>query len=555
MKQSADLVLLGGQVYTMDACRSSAQAVAVSKGKIVFVGSDQDAQSYVGGGTKVQELAGRMVLPSFHDSHCHLMDGGMQLSQCMLQDAETKDQALSAVKKFGQEHKDDAWLMGAGWALPLFPDANPGKEDLDAIEPDRPVFLLSQDEHSAWLNSKALALAGISKETGDPPRGRIERDKQSGEPTGTLRESAVDLVRAVLPKPTDRQRADGLERAVHLANSFGITSVQDADCNQDALNAYLEVQRRGQLNLKVVAALHVDPALGIKQVPRLIDMRSQFSQGRLKATATKMFADGVIETHTAGMLQPYTDRNSDNGILNFPKEEFDQLVALLTLAKFQIHVHAIGDGAIHEALDAFEKCSQAKTLDLRDEIAHLEVIAPPDIPRFRQAGVVANCQPFWAYSDTYIKQCTLPLIGDDRAKHLYMFGSLYRSGATLAGGSDWPVTTMNPLDEIQVAITRQGLDEKTELPLLPDERLSLPDALAMYTINGAFVNHEECQTGSLEVGKAADLIVLSKDLFSLDPHELHTAKVLLTLLDGAPVFRDENFPEQDVAEKTRAAIP
>ncbi|HEY9775440.1 MAG TPA: amidohydrolase [Planktothrix sp.] len=543
----ADLVLLGGRVYIMDAVRSNAEAVAVSAGKIAFVGNDQDAQAYVGAQTKVVELGGRMVLPGFYDCHCHLMDGGMIISQCDLDNAQTKQETLETIKKYAEAHKKESWIQGAGWSLPLFPDASPRKEDLDSVVADRPVFLLSQDCHSAWVNSKALQLAGVTAKTPDPPRGRIERDAKTGEPSGTLRESAVELVHQVAPKASDKERADGLERAVELANKFGITSVQDADCNADVLNAYLEVQKRGKLNLKVVACLHTDPSEGIAQLPRLIRMREKFSQGRLRATSAKIFADGVIEAHTASMLEPYSDRANEKGIANYTADELTKLVSMLNLAKFQVHIHAIGDRAVRDALDAFETDGGIKNIDLRNEIAHLEVVAPEDIPRFRQLGIVANCQPFWAYSDPYIKQCTLPLIGEERAKRLYLFGNLYRSGASMCGGSDWPVTTLNPLDEIQVAVTRQALGDEREAPLLPEQKLELPDAIAAYTINGAFVNHEEHETGSIEVGKAADLIVVSKDLFTLDPHEIHNAKVQLTLLDGQEVYRDESFPPQDVA--------
>jgi predicted amidohydrolase YtcJ len=545
--EKADLVLVGGHIYTMDASRTWAQAVAIREGKIIYVGSDLGAQKYVGSGTHVQELAGRMILPGFHDSHVHLMDGGMHLSECDLDDATTKDAALKMIADYAKAHQSDPAVIGSGWALPLFPDASPSKEDLDKVVPDRPALLLSQDYHSAWANSLALRAAGITKETADPPRGKIERDGNA-EPSGTLRESAVQLVQHVMPQATDKDRVAGLARAVELANRFGITSVQDADADANVLNAYLELQRQGKLTLKVVAALHTDPALGVGQVDKMQRTRAKFTQGRLRATSAKIFADGVIEAHTASMCSPYSDRPDCRGIPNYTAADLSKLVAMLSLARFQVHIHAIGDQAVHDALDAFQAAGFADSSQLRHEIAHLELISPGDLERFRELGVVANCEMFWAFNDPYITTCTVPLIGPERSKQLYLFGSLYRSGATVAGGSDWPVTTLNPLDEIEVGVTRQSIDQNKLEPLLPDQRLALPDALAAYTINGAFVNHEEHETGSLEPGKAADLIVLDKNLFAIDPSEIHKAKVVMTMLDGAEVFRDESFPQQDVAQ-------
>ena len=361
-----------------------------------------------------------------------------------------------------------------------------------------------------------------------------------------MREDAVDLVSRVLPKLSDHQRAEALLRAVKIANRFGITAVQDAHADAEILNAYLDLQRRNQLSLKVVAALGTDPERGVEQVAQLMRMREKFSQGRLKASTVKIFADGVIESHTASLLEPYTDRPGYRGLPNFNKEKLAELVSALSLARFQIHVHAIGDQAVRDTLDAFE-AAHATDRDLRHEIAHLELISPADMPRFQKLGVIANCQALWAFNDPYVVKCTLPLIGAERAKSLYRFQSLYRSGAILAGGSDWNVSSMNPLDAMQVAITRMGLENEGGEPLLPDEKMSLPDVVAMYTINGAFANHQERENGSIEVGKAADMIVLDKNIFAIPPSEVHNAKVVLTLLDGAEVFRDESFPPQDFA--------
>lgn len=542
----ADMVLLGGSIYTVDNTRRWSEAVAISNGKIIYVGTDRGVQPFIGGRTRVQELSGRLVLPGFHDSHVHLLDGGIHLNECNLDNANSKEELFATIKQYAAAHPALAWVRGAGWALPIFEGANPRKEELDAIISDRPAAFVSADAHSIWANSLALRAAGITKDTKDPPHGRIERTAD-GAPSGTLRESAVELLEDAMPRLSDKERVKGLADAVALANRFGITSVQDADCNADVLNAYLELQRQSRLTLKVVAALHTYPDRGPAQVRQLIRMREKFSVGRVHATTAKIFADGVIEAHTAALQEPYADRPNEKGMPNYTPEALNELVSALSLARFQIHIHAIGDAAVHNALNALEG-EAAQNTQLRPEIAHLELVDPADIQRFRKIGVIANCQPFWAYNDTYIQKCTAPLLGKERSSRLYQFQSIYQTGANMCGGSDWPVSTMNPLEAIQVAVTRQPPDKPNEPTWLPDERLALPDAIAAYTIGGAYANHDEADNGSIEVGKAADLIVLDKNVFAIPKMEIGKAKVVLALLDGTEVFRDESFPQQDVAK-------
>lgn len=549
--RSADLVLLDGNVCTMDASRTWASAIAIKDGKILYVGNDASANAFVGPNTSVQELSGRLVLPGFHDSHVHLTDGGIALAECALDSASSRAETLKIIEKYVLEHPNEPWIIGAGWSLPFFPNACPTRQELDAVTGQRPAVFFSQDYHSAWLNSAALVAANITKETREPAHGRIEREPDSHEPIGTLREDAIELVKHAMPERTDAQRLEGLERAVHLANRFGITAVQDADADAKILNAYLALQRLGKLSLNVVAALHTEPERGTKQVAQLARMREKFSQGRVHANMVKLFADGVIEAHTASLMEPYTDRSSERGLPNFTHDDLVKIVEALALAKFRIHVHAIGDQAVHDALDAFES-AHSPNLDLRHEIAHLELIAPQDIGRFRRLGVIADCQPFWAFNDPYITQCTLPLVGPERSNRLYQFQSLYSTGTTVACGSDWPVTTLNPLDAIEVAVTRQSIEKDKHAPLIPEERMALPDVIAAYTINGAFAADAETHNGSIENGKDADVIVLDKNIFAIPPSEIHNAKVVLTLLEGTEVFRDESFPQQDVAQDNRS---
>jgi len=540
--QAADLVFRNGAVYTLDAARRWAEAVAVKAGRIVYVGTDRGAASWIGPQTVVIDLQGKMLLPSFHDSHVHPVSSGIEMGECLLGEMTSVDQILEAVRRYAEQNPQKPWIRGTGWQLPLFADANPHKSLLDKIVPDRPVYLAAADGHSVWVNSRALEVAKITKATLDPKTGRIERDPVTGEPTGTLREAAVDLVARYLPTYTPEDYLIGLRRALAMANRFGITSLQDADVNELLLNAYAALDRRGELTARVVAALYVEPSQGESQIPRLRALRRKYQGRRLRATATKIFADGVIESHTAALLEPYLGTNADRGKAKLEPEVFKPLVAALDRAGFQVHIHAIGDRAIRNALDAFEFArTKNGSRDSRHHIAHLELFSPQDIPRFRRLGVIANFQPLWAFADPYIVKLTIPVLGPERSRWLYPIHSLAATGAVIACGSDWSVTSMNPLEAIQVAITRRGLDEGQGPAWIPEETVDLAQMLAGYTINGAYVNFEETETGSIETGKAADLIVLDRNLFEIPAQEIHTAKVLLTLLEGKAVYRDAGF--------------
>lgn len=541
-RATPDLVLRGGFVYTMDATRRWADAVAVSNGKIVYVGSSSGAEALATARTRVFDLKGRMVLPGFHDSHVHPVSGGVELGQCDLNGLTSAEQVYEAIRKYSAEHRDRPWVVGGGWDLPLFPDANPRREALDALVPDKPAYLSAADGHSAWVNSRALEKSGITKDTPDPPQGRIEREAGTGVPSGALRESAMDLVAKNIPKLTSADRIEGLRKALAMANRFGITSLQEASATEEILEAYRELDRRRELTARVLAAQYVDPAQDEAQVPELVKRRARYAGERLRATAAKIFADGVIESHTAALLEPYVDRPGDRGIANLEPDLFNRLVARLDREGFQLHVHAIGDRGVRLALDALEAAEKANgRRDARHTIAHLELIHPDDRSRFARLGVVANFQPLWAYRDPYISKLTEPVLGPERSRWLYPIGSVARTGAVLAAGSDWSVSSMNPLEATQIAVTRRGLTDSRGESWLPEERIDLATMLAAYTVGGAYVFGHERETGSIEVGKAADLVVLDRNLFSIPPQDIHRTKVLLTLLEGREVFRAPEF--------------
>ncbi|HEY2249441.1 MAG TPA: amidohydrolase [Planctomycetaceae bacterium] len=484
-----------------------------------------------------------MLLPGFHDAHVHLVGGGIELGQCNLRDTTTVDQVIAAVRQYAERQPGKKWIRGGGWPLTMKGEA-PHKSLLDGVVSDRPVILDAADGHSSWANSRALEAAGITKETHDPARGRIERDPETGEPTGILREAATRLVIERAPPDTHGEFVDGLRRGLKLANRFGITSVQEAGATEQYLKAFVELDKSDELTVRTVAAMRFDPSKQeSQQLPQFVEWRTKFQGKRLRTTAVKISEDGVIETRTAALLQPYLGTGrQERGWLNLEPEVLKPVAAELDRLGFQIHIHAIGDRAIQTSLDALEFArARNGSRDSRHHVAHLEVFDPPDIARFRRLGVVANFQPSWAWADSYIVGLTLPVLGAQRSRFLYPIRSVANTGAVIACGSDWSVSSMNPLDAIQTGVTRRGLAADPGPAWIPEEAVDLPLLLAGYTINGAYLNFEETETGSVEVGKAGDLIVLDRNLFEIPAHEIHRAKVLLTLLEGKEVYRDEGF--------------
>lgn len=535
LHEPADLVFRKGVVMTLDARQPRAEAVAVAGGRIVYVGSEQGIEEWIGPQTDVVDLAGGTLLPGFQDSHIHLVGGGLRLDACQLGSFTTREEILAEIRRYAEAHPDRPWILGGGWALPAFPQANPHKSLLDAIVPDRPVALSAADGHSVWVNSRALELARITKETPDPPNGRIERDA-TGEPTGTLRESAAQLLATVVPKRSPQEYADGLRKALKLAAESGITSIQDASARSEELEAYAALDRSGELTVRVTAALRAGPEKGLDQIPEFIRQRATYRGKRLRAETVKIFVDGVIEARTAALLEPYVG-SDDRGHPNWEPEALDQMVAALDREGFQIHVHAIGDHAVRLALDAFEKARAANgPRDARHQIAHLELIDPQDIPRFQSLGVIADFQPLWAWDDPYINDLTVPVLGPERSRWLYPIGAVAKTGAVVVGGSDWPVTSMYPPAAIQIGITRRDPAAGPGPAWLPEHTVDLQTLLAAYTIQGAFAAFQEKTTGSIEAGKLADLVVLDKDITQVPAHEIAGVKVVRTFMEGKEVW-------------------
>lgn len=537
----ADMVLRGGAVYTLTPGRPWAQAVAIREGRIQYVGDDSGATALIGSRTVVHELNGRMVLPGFNDSHSHPLSAGLELGEARLYDARSVAEVEGVIRAWATANPNAPWVRGNGWQLPVFPNANPTRELLDRLVPDRPAFMWAADGHSAWVNSKALEQAGITKETKDPSDGRIERDA-NGVPNGTLREGATALVSKHLPPYTPEMRIGAARRGLAEANKFGITSITDADAGEEYLDAYLMLENRGELSARVNATLHSTDTTADVETARFVADRKKYNGGRLSVGAVKFYADGVIEAGTAALLEPYLDRKGSRGELNYEPDDLTNRFAAVDKEGFQIHVHAIGDRAIRTTFDALEETRRRNgPRDARPIMAHIELFAPTDITRFRTGHVIASFQPVWSQADPYITRLTEPQLGPARSRWLYPMASVMNSGAVVVGGSDWSVSSLNPLDAIQVAITRREPEAGDGPAWIPQETVDLPRMLALYTINAAYASRSESQVGSVEVGKLADLIILDRNLFAVPVTEIHKAKVLLTLLEGKAVWQDSSF--------------
>lgn len=541
-EERADTVLLGAAVHTAAGPRPRFDAVAVRGGRIVRVGFERDLRDLIGPATRVLRLDGRMVLPGFQDAHVHPSHGGLAELRCELHRAADRAAYEARVSAYANEHPDAAWIEGGGWAMPAFPGGIPRKEWLDPLVPDRPVYLTNRDGHGAWVNSRALEMAGITRDTPDPVDGRIERD-QDGSPSGTLHEGAMNLVGSLVPPTTAGDLEEALRLAQRRLHALGITAWQDAWVTPDVLEAYRALAERGELTARVVAALWWERDRGLDQVAGLLARRASGQVGRLRATSVKIMQDGVCENYTAALLGPYVGRDgrptSNAGLSMVEPELLRAAVTRLDSEGFQVHVHAIGDRAVREALDAFEAAQAANgRRDSRHHIAHIQVIHPDDVPRFRSLGVVANAQPLWACNDQQMTELTIPFLGEERSAWQYPFADLRRSGAVLAFGSDWPVSTPNPLLEMEVAVNRVYPGDRAAQPFLPGQRLDLPAALDAFTTGSAFVNHLDDSTGTVEVGKMADLAVIDRDLFAPDAGPVGDARVLLTLVEGEAVHAE-----------------
>jgi predicted amidohydrolase YtcJ len=564
MSRYSDLVFTGGPVYTVDVARRlmvrataadgrPASAVAVAGGRIEAVGDSGDGQiaDLTGPQTQVFDLRGRPLLPGFQDAHVHPAFAGITMIGCNLIGAVSLDEALARISGYADANPQREWIAGSGWRMEWFERGTPDRRALDAVTGGRPAYLSNRDGHGAWANTRALQLAGIDAGTPDPADGRIEREPDGG-PQGTLHEGAADLVGTLVPDVSFDERLAGLMLAQQHMHARGITAWQDAIVGNylgsaDPLPVYLAAAQAGTLTARVRGALWWDRARGGEQLPDILARRESGQAGRFSASTVKIMQDGVAENFTAGMIEPYLDptgcHQHGSGLSYVDPDALKQYVSSLDAEGFQVHLHAIGDRAVREALDAIEAARTANgaattSHDTRHHIAHLQVVHPDDIGRFAGLGVTANMQALWAAHEPQMDELTIPFIGPERTQRQYLFGDLLRSGARLAAGSDWAVSSANPLRAIHVAVNRSlpGATGAEAEPFLPGQALGLAEAMAAYTAGSAYVNYLDHETGTIEPGKLADVIVLDRDPFAGPASEIADTAVQATYVEGEPVY-------------------
>ncbi len=546
--KAADLLLTDGYVYTVDSARRVTEALAVSGDRIVFVGGNSEARDWIGSQTRVIDLQGKMVLPGFVDSHCHITSGVCEIYEPILHGIHDVEGYQQAVREFAIANPGLQGIQAGGWVNAVFGPHGPTKDLLDAVVSNIPVVLFSEDYHNAWVNSRALEIAGITANTPNPADGIIERDAK-GNPSGTLRESAVDLAKKAVPPYSVEQILQGLEYFQKKALSLGITTVYNplvSIKDTTDLQALRKWEGSGKMWLRVPSAVEVEPGDPFDIVEELLEMRNREKGEYFQIVAAKIFMDGVLEGGTAYLEEPYLHMPESRGILNWDPRKYNRMCIALDKAGFQIHVHSIGDAATRITLDGFAEARRLNGVrDSRHGITHIQLVNPADIERFAELGVIAVPQPYWFVVDASYDQA-LRYIGSERAVRQYPMKSFFEKGVVVSSASDYNVTLHpNPLLAIELGVTRSVpsddrmyADPDFDASLVPSERVSVQEMIASFTINGAYAGFLEDEIGSLEVGKKADFIILDQNILEMIPTEIHHARVLLTFFDGREVFQD-----------------
>ncbi|NKX55152.1 amidohydrolase [Arthrobacter mobilis] len=550
----ADWVFHSGRIFDGVRLHPEATAVAVTDGRITAVGTDAQVRAAAGSAAGTVDLDGRLLSPGFTDAHVHAVYGGVERLGCDLTQVSGADAVLATVREYAAA-TDREWITGGGWHMADFPGGTPAKELLDAVVPDRPVYLINRDHHGAWVNSRALELAGIDARTPDPADGRLERDGR-GNPAGTLHEGAMDLVGRFVPEPTEEELIEGLLEAQRYLHAQGVTGWQEAILGDyagypDASRIYRRLAGEGLLTGRATGALWVPRGTTADNLGELVagfeERRRENAAAGFSTTSAKIMVDGVAENQTAAMLEPYlrpcscaettghAAAEETRGLTYLPREVLLAAAAALDAAGFDLHLHVIGDRAVRNGLDAVEHARKINGCSAgRHHMAHIQVVHPQDVPRFAALGVTANAQAFWACNDDQMTELTLPILGPERAGWQYPFNSLVSAGTALAMGSDWPVSTPDPWQAIHVAVNRRAPGSPEAAPLVPAEALPLQTALAAYTSGSARLNRLD-DGGRVRVGGLADLVVLDSNPFELAPEDLHTVRADLTMVGGQAV--------------------
>ena len=538
----AEILIVHAKVYTLDPQKPWAQAIAIRHGKILAVGRDEEVERYRGIGTKRIDAGGKLVLPGFTDCHIHFLDGSLSLGRVNLEGAKDPAEIQQRLKAYAAQHPGNDWLLGRGWNYAMFGAAAlPDKKYLDELFPARPVFLEGYDGHTYWANSKAMALAGIGKVTPDPANGVIVRDPQTGEPTGALKESAAELVAKVIPKPNREAKLRALRSGLKWANQNGLTRVHSAGGDFPELDLFDELRQEKQLSVRFYIAYFQDPPeLRQQDIEAMETARKKYHDDWIDTGAVKFMVDGVVESHTAAFLEPYSDDPSTRGPLFWDAAKYQSAVAEMDKRGFQIFTHAIGDNGIRTALNAYESAEKSNHAnDRRNRIEHIEDINAADIPRFGRLGVIASMQPLHSYPDSDTLDVWARNVGPERATRAWVWKSISDNGGRYAFGSDWPVVTLNPWEGIRTAVTRQTAEGTPKEGFVPSQRLTVAQAVEGYTLGAAFAGHRETTEGSLVPGKAADVIIVDRNIFEIDPHTIGDTKVVTTIVGGKIVYEGD----------------
>lgn len=547
--EPADLLFIDAVIHTIDVQRPNAQWLAIRRSRIEAMGMGKPPASLTGPKTRVVNAHGKLILPAFHDAHTHPIWGGLSYSRCPLYEGNSVEDYQKLIAKCAAEDREATWVYGVGWRDGLFkPEGIPTKAQLDAVVSDRPAVFSSVGGHSLWLNSKALEAAGITRNTPDPPHGRIDRDA-NGEPIGGLQEAAVELVASRIPPPSAAAREKALLYAIHYFNSIGIVGFHDAlvpirgkDPAQvippGVPETYTTLQKKGELKAYVTLALAWDRSAGLEQLPGILEAEKTLNAAGIHARGVKFLLDGVPAQRTAALLDPYSDKPDEKGALEVDPATLNSAVTALDRQGFQIHVHAIGDRAVRTALDAFEKAHTGNHSTLnRPLISHLNLVSPGDYSRFKSLGVTPIFQPLWACLDDYMVMTGIR-VGAARMEHMYPVASLMHAGVSVAYGSDWPVASANPFEGIEVALTRRAPSATTGDLLAPTERIKLDDAVRNYTLHSAYALHVDDRSGSLTIGKNADLVAMDQDIYKVPQTQIAKTRVLFTMYKGEVVYGD-----------------
>jgi hypothetical protein len=544
MPVAPDLIIVNADIRSMDPSHSRARAIAVSAGRVLALGKDEEIRARANGHTRMIDAGGRLMLPGFQDTHIHLQDSGTGFCTAVnLEEARTVPELQRMIRDFAASRPNDSWVRGVGWYSGIFGEHNLDRHVLDAAVADRPVYIYASDGHNAAMNSLGCAKVGLTAGTADPPNGHFVLDDK-GEPTGLLYEDAVDWARSRMPKRGDSDYAAGVRHGQELCNRHGITGVLDAMVAERHMRVYGALDQAGELTVRIRATAKVFPEESVPDaLGRLEALRRDRRSPMAQVHSAKFFLDGVLENRTAVMIGDYSDEAGGNAALMFDRRHLEDLFVAFDAARFQIHVHVIGDGATRIAFDCLEAARMANgAWPSLHQLAHVQMIDPADIPRFNRLGVVANIQPLWARHEPSVTDVALPMVGEARGRWMYPWRSIIETGAPYAVSSDWGVSTLNPFPIMQTAVTRQPHRGRRDHPVFqPDERISVADVVRGYTTNAAAAAWRAEETGSLAPGKWADLILLDRDIFTIDPYEIGGTQVDLTLLGGREVHRAAGF--------------